>query len=228
MANGSITCMLALSFVTGTEPGKWFERFRERTTHGELLATGSDDPLTELLDARATLTLLRLPDIRLTDELRRDLHVVTLYSETPGIALPKDSELTLLDRLTPADIDGEIIHYDGTDATAVRDALPVVAANVGVVIAPRPLLKVLSRKQIEHREYDSPGHEPTEIALVWRRADDSEAIQDFVGIAKGRTVNSSRQAAPKRSAREKALAKQARRGDAPPKRAGRGGGRRRR
>lgn len=203
--------MLRLSFVTGTEPGKWFTRFRDRTAHGRLLATDSEDPVAELLDARADLALARLPDPRVTDEH----HVVELYREAPGIALPKDSELTLLDELTPGDIEGEIINWstppDGRiDIPAVRTGLQVVAANVGVLIAPRPLIRVLSRRQIEHRDFrgDVPA---TIIALVWRKVDDSGAIQDFVGIAKGRTPNSSRQAAPKRTAREKALAKQQRR-----------------
>ena len=203
--------MLRLSFVTGTEPGKWFTRFRDRTAHGRLLATESEDPVAELLDARADLALARLPDPRVTDEH----HVVELYREAPGIALPKDSELTLLDELTPGDIEGEIINWstppDGRiDIPAVRTGLQVVAANVGVLIAPRPLIRVLSRRQIEHRDFrgDVPA---TIIALVWRKVDDSGAIQDFVGIAKGRTSNSSRQAAPKRTAREKALAKQQRR-----------------
>lgn len=206
--------MLRLSFVTGTEPGKWFTRFRDRTAHGRLVTIDSEDPLAELLDARADLALARLPDPRVTEEL----HVVELYREIPGIALPRDSELTLLERLSPADIEGEIINWstpaDGLiDIAAVRAGLQVVAANVGVVIAPRPLIKVLSRKQIEHRDFigEVPG---TRIALVWRRADDSGAIQDFVGIAKGRTPNSSRQAAPKRTAREKTLAKQQRRAGA--------------
>lgn len=205
--------MLRLSFVTGTEPGKWFTRFRDRTAHGRLLATDSEDPVAELIGTRADLALARLPDPRVTGEY----HVVELYREAPGIALPKDSELTLLDRLAPADIEGEIINWstppDGIiDIPAVRTGLQVVAANVGVLIAPRPLIRVLSRKQIEHRDYigDVPA---TTIALVWRKIDDSEAIQDFVGIAKGRTPNSSRQAAPKRTAREKALAKQQRRAE---------------
>lgn len=203
--------MLRLSFVTGTEPGKWFTRFRDRTAHGRLLATDSEDPVAELLDARADLALARLPDPRVTDEH----HVVELYREAPGIALPKDSELTLLAELTPGDIEGEIINWstppDGRiDIPAVRTGLQVVAANVGVLIAPRPLIRVLARKQIEHRDFVG-GVPATTIALVWRRADDSEVIQDFVGIAKGRTPNSSRQAAPKRAAREKTLAKQQRR-----------------
>ena len=206
---------MRLSFVTGTEPDKWFTRFRDRTTH-RLSVTDSADPLAELLDARVDLALVRLPDARVT----ADHHVVVLYDEAPGISVPKDHELTLLDTIGPEEIEGEIVNYatpgsGEVDVEEVRAGLQVVAANVGVLIAPRPLIKVLSRRQIEHRDYtgDVPG---TEIALVWRRDDDSEAIQDFVGIAKGRTPNSSRQAAPKRSAREKALAKQQRRAEKKP------------
>lgn len=205
--------MLRLSFVTGTEPGKWFARFRDRTAHGGLAAADSEDPLAELLESRADLALVRLPDARVTDAH----HVVELYREAPGIALPKDSELTLLDRVSPGEIEGETLNWctpaDGAvDIPAVRAGLQVVAANVGVVIAPRPLIRVLSKKQIEHRDF--LGEVPdTRIALVWRKADDSAAIQDFVGVARGRTPNSSRQAAPKRSAREKALAKQKRRAE---------------
>ena len=210
--------MLTLSFITGTEPGKWFERFRERTRHGGLETLDSDDALAEVLAGRAGLALTRLPDARVDDRF----HVVELYPETPGVAFPKDSHLAAAEgALEPADLDGEIINWQlpenrEVDAAAVRAALQIVAANVGVVIAPRPLLKVLSRKQIEHREL--AGGAGTTIALVWPREGDSDEIQDFVGIARGRTANSSRQVAPKRSAREKTLAKQARRQAAAPRR----------
>ncbi|MDO5668562.1 MAG: LysR family transcriptional regulator [Corynebacterium sp.] len=203
---------MRLSFVTGTEPDKWFTRFRDRTTH-RLTVMDAVDPLAELIDARVDLALVRLPDARLSDSH----HVVVLYSEAPGIAVPKDHELTLLEEIGPADIEGEIINYappesGEVDVEAVRAGLQVVAANVGVLIAPRPLIKVLSRRQIAHRDY--LGEVPaTDIALVWDKEKDSGAIQDFVGIAKGRTPNSSRQAAPKRSAREKTLAKRQRRAE---------------
>ncbi|AGF72002.1 LysR family transcriptional regulator substrate-binding protein [Corynebacterium halotolerans] len=207
--------MLTLSFVTGTEPGKWFHRFRERTDHGGLVTIDSDDALAELLDGRADLALTRLPDARVTD----DHHVVRLYGESPGVAVPRESVFAELgEDVAAADLADEHVNYriaaDGTvDVAEVRVGLQVVGANVGVVIAPRPLLKVLAKKQAVPLGLDDPGVPHTEIALVWHRDGDSEAIQDFVGIAKGRTVNSSRQAAPKRTAREKALAKQARRVD---------------
>ena len=72
----------------------------------------------------------------------------------------------------------------------------MVAAGVGAVIAPRPVIKLLSGKKIAHREYRNPTYPPTTIALVWRKADDCEAIQDFVGIAKGRTPQSTRGSQP--------------------------------
>ena len=94
---------MRLSFVTGTEPDKWFTRFRDRTTH-RLSVTDSADPLAELLDARVDLALVRLPDARVT----ADHHVVVLYDEAPGIAVPKDHELTLLDTIGPEELEGEI------------------------------------------------------------------------------------------------------------------------
>ena len=118
--------------------------------------------------------------------------------------------------LALADVSDEHLNYRLTDAgevdiAAVREALQVVAANVGIAIAPLPLLKILSKKQVVPLALKGSEVPVTEIALVWRKAEDNEAIQDFVGIAKGRTARSSRQEKPKRTAREKAKAKQSRR-----------------
>lgn len=207
--------MLRLTFITGTEPDKWFFRFRERTAHGQLVDIPSDDPLDLVLADEADLALTRLPDPRVING--GELHVVELYDEQPGIALNKDNEITIVDPVGPSDIEGEILNYkiadDGwIDYAELRTALSVVGANVGVVIAPRPLLKVLAKKEISHRGY-SGDVARTKIALVWPKDKDSEAIQDFVGIAKGRTANSSRQEKPKLSASEKAKAKQQRRAE---------------
>ena len=185
--------MLSLSFITGTEPDKWFRRFTDRTNHGGLRTVASDDALAQLLSGDVDVALVRLPDARVTDEM----HVVRLYDEQPGIALPVDHTLTLLEQVGETDIVGELIHYQGSsDIPAIREHLGVVAAGVGVVIAPRPVLKLLSGKKIAHRKYRNPTYPPTTIALVWRKTDDSEAIQDFVGIAKGRTPQSTRGSQP--------------------------------
>lgn len=213
MFHGSITGMLRLAFVTGTEPGKWFDRFAQRTRHGGLDPRDSDDPLSLLESGEVDLALVRLPDARVSDHHHR----VLLYEEARGVAVPKDSIFAEVGQAVPAaDLEGEMVNYrippsGEVDVAAVRTALQVVAANVGVVIAPRPLLKILSRKQVVPLELRDDSVPQTQIALVWHKERDGDAIQDFVGIARGRTVNSSRQAAPKRSAREKAKAKQDRR-----------------
>ena len=203
--------MLRLAFATGTEPGKWFRRFEENTAHGGLYTIDADDALAPLVAGEVDLALARLPDARVDNTF----HVVRLYQEAPGIAVPKDSVYAEVgEELALADVADEHLNYrladsGHVDVPAVRDALQVVAANVGIAIAPRPLLKVLSKKQVVPLSLKDESVPVTEIALVWRKEDDGEAIQDFVGVAKGRTARSSRQEKPKRSAREKA--KQARR-----------------
>lgn len=259
--------MLRLAFVTGTEPGKWFARYRDTTDHG-LEETPSDDPFALLIDGSADLALLRLPDPRVGAPGER-FHQVQLYAEKPGVAVPKDSvyaevgEAVRLSDLADEHVnyrfvpdsagdaarrgDGrggdalgavksssspELVSVDGPGGNAgtlplsggsideLRAALQVVAANVGIAFAPAPLLKVLSKKQVVVLELlDGREEEPgtreagaddgaegaeTHIALVWEVEKDSDAIQDFVGVAKGRTRNSSRGAETQKSGRERA------------------------
>ncbi|MBI9000073.1 LysR family transcriptional regulator [Corynebacterium sp. CCM 9185] len=201
---------LSISFVTGTAPGKWFDRFGERTGHREPVTGESIDPMAELIDGQADLVLVRLPDPRIDDTY----HLVRLYEEEPGIAVPKDSELSLVDTLGRGDISDQTVFYtpdvDGrVDVRAVGEAVDVVATGVGVVLAPRPLLRRLGSRRTENRGYRDGS--PTTIALVWRVLDDCDVIQDFVGVARGRTGASSRTAQPKRTASEKAAAKKVRR-----------------
>lgn len=227
--------MLRLAFVTGTEPGKWFARYRETTGRG-LEEIPSDDPFAMLIDGSADLALLRLPDPRV-GEPGEQFHQVRLYVEKPGVAVPKDSvyaevgEDVRLDdladehvnyRFVPstdaevgagvfaADVDSVSADPSGSSIDDLRAALQVVAANVGIAFAPAPLLKVLSKKQVvvlhlrgadgsteargnaEGDSAVSANAAGSEIGLVWKVEDDSETIQDFVGVAKGRTRNSSR------------------------------------
>lgn len=187
--------MLRIAFVTGTEPGKWFARYRETTDHG-LEELPSDDPFALVEAGEADLALMRLDDR--VGEPGETYHCVGLYSEAPGVAVPKDSVFAeMREKLAPREFAGEIINFTYKPDSLIddlRSALQVVAANVGVAYAPAPLLKVLSKKQVAVVELTSQpdGMEPTEIGLAWKVSADSDAIQDFVGVAKGRTRNSSR------------------------------------
>lgn len=205
--------MLSLGFVTGSEPDKWVRRYSDTTAHGGVDARGLADPVPALERGELDVAIVRLPDARIDDRF----HTIALYEEQLGVAVPKGSVYAEVgEPVSREDVADEIVNYrlndEGVvDIPALAEALQVVAANVGIAIAPRPALKVLSKRQIKHLPFIDPDAPTTSIALVFARDQDSDAIQDFVGVAKGRTANSSRQAAPKRSAREKALAKQARR-----------------
>ena len=194
----ALAAMLTIAFVTGTEPGKWFRRYEE-LTGSRLETVPSDDPFV-LVGKQATAALVRLPDERVTDEH----HVVRLYEEAAGVAVPKDSVYAEVGEVTREDLADEIVNFDGqSPIDDLRSALQVVAANVGVAFAPLPLLKNLARKQIKALQL--AGEEPaTQIALVWRKADDSDSVQDFVGVTKGRTVRSSRGKAHPRSGAKRA------------------------
>lgn len=199
--HASIERMLTISFVTGTEPGKWFKRYEELS--GTCLsALPSTNPLAEPAD----LALMRLPDTRVDESF----HVVRLYEEALGVAVPKDSVYAEMFAATGEAVDrkelrDEIVNFDFFDCVEaagetegdaieqLRTALQVVAANVGVAYGPLPLLRALSKKQVVAAPLEASAVAPTEIALVWKKERDSEEVQDFVGVAKGRTVRSSRQ-----------------------------------
>lgn len=217
--------MLTLAFVTGTEPDKWFRRYEERSSHGPLRTRGEDDPVSLLLDGEVDAALVRFPEPRID---REEYHVVELYTESAGVAVPKESVYAELgEALRPEDIAGEACHYApeaGTsiDLAGLRVGLQVVAANVGVVMGPRPILAMLGGKQVRDCELLEAPWGETRIGIVWPKERDADDVQDLVGIMKGRTAQSTRQGGGDRgagehgqtkklSAKEKTRAKQERR-----------------
>lgn len=218
--------MLTLAFVTGTVPDKWFRRYEQRSAHSRpLRAQGEDDPVQLLLNGEVDAALVRFPEPRID---REDYHVVELYTESAGVAVPKESVYAELgEALRLEDVAGEPCHYapERGQTVAIPDlrmGLQVVAANVGVVVGPRPILAQLGGKQVRDLELlDAPWGE-TRIGIVWAKERDDDDIQDLVGIMKGRRAQSTRQGGGDRgkgdqdrgkklSAREKTLAKQERR-----------------
>ena len=100
--------MLRLVFCTGTEPGKWFRRYRDSHSLESLVTADADDAMAALLAQEADLALTRLPDLRVDDSF----HVVRLYEEAPGIAVPKDSVYAEVgEDITPEDVAEEIVNY---------------------------------------------------------------------------------------------------------------------
>ncbi|BDH57074.1 hypothetical protein MTP03_20130 [Tsukamurella sp. PLM1] len=81
---------------------------------------------------------------------------------------------------------------------------------MGVLIVPQSLARLHHRKDLTYRPVtDAPG---SAVGLAVPAGEQTEAVAEFIGIVRGRKAGSSRgraEPAPKRTAREKTLAKQA-------------------
>ena len=170
-----------LAFVPGVTPAKWVGVWKERMprTPIELRPLPEAEALQSLLSGDATVALLREPFAR------DGLSAIPLYEERAVVVAPKDHAIAAFDELSREDLQGETL-LDG-DA---RDAVELVAANVGVAIMPQSVARAHSRRDVVARLIDDAAE--TRIALVWLEGNPDPLIPEFIGIVRGRTANSSR------------------------------------
>ncbi|WP_068280196.1 LysR family substrate-binding domain-containing protein [Aldersonia kunmingensis] len=210
-----------LAYVPGVTPTKWVRIWSERLPDVplDLINIAAADAPDLLRDGGADAALLRLP---IDPE---GLSVIQLYEETPVVVVPKDHLFTAVETIAVADLEGEVLlhPYDdmlewptrpGTAALhrpdTTGDAIELVAAGVGLLVVPQSLARLHHRKDLTYREVLRAPVSP--VALAWLSAEKTELVEEFIGIVRGRTVNSSRGSAepePKRSASQKAAAKRA-------------------
>ncbi len=180
---------LAVAFVTGVTPGKWERTWRERRPRGRLdLAPMTQSDALAALDA-GTAHMVLARDVAADD----DRHAIPLYREAPVVVAPKGSlvaglDSVSLDELTSLD-DVTILPIDIVNGTG-EDAVALVAANVGVSIMPQSVARALSRKDVVARPL--VGAPETAISLVWPIVGAHPLCDEFIGIVRGRTANSSR------------------------------------
>lgn len=170
-----------VAYVLGVTPGKWARAWGERMPAHPLTLSQVDpsDALDGLRGGSVNIALLRLP----LDQ--DDLSVIPLYEELPFVVVPQGHVIEELDGVTGADLDGENV-LTGDWASAIE----LVAANVGVAVMPQSVARVLSRRDVVARPVtDAPA---TRIALTWLTSATTPDIEEFVGIVRGRTANSSR------------------------------------
>jgi DNA-binding transcriptional LysR family regulator len=153
------------------------------------------------------------------------LAVIPLYEETTVAVVPSDHLLTAVDDITAADLDGEAILLPLDDVVdwaaapgnrvehrpeTTKDAIELVAAGLGALIVPQSLARLYHRKDLTYRSITDAPTCP--VGLAFRAGPQPELVEEFIGIVRGRRSGSSRgqaEPAPKRTAREKTLAKQA-------------------
>jgi DNA-binding transcriptional LysR family regulator len=181
-----------VAYVRGVTPTKWERLWRERMRRVplELARIDQHEQLAVLRDGRADMAFVRLPIDR------EGLHAIPLYEERQVVVVPKDDAIAAADHVSLAEVAelGAPVHpFDA----AVEDALALVAAGVGSVVLPQSVARVHSRRDLVAR--DVSDAERTRIALAWlsdprpaRTEDEQRRIDTFIGIVRGRTVNSSR------------------------------------
>lgn len=188
---------LRVGFVTGATPDKWARVWRERHRDGlELVPVTEAEQEPRLRDGTLDMCLVRLP-------VDRDgLHLIALYDEAAVVVVPQDHFTTAGTEVELADLAEEQLvlpHVSGWTPQATqlawpemseREAIEVVAAGSGVAIVPMSVARLFSRKDVAIRPITDLS--PTTVGLAWLIGRDDEDTQEFVGVVRGRTRNSSR------------------------------------
>jgi DNA-binding transcriptional LysR family regulator len=170
---------LTVAFVVGVTPAKWARVWGERMPRHPLTLLPTSDALAALDDGTAQVALTRLP----VDTERYS--AIPLYTEQAVVVAPKDHAIEALDTLALADLADETV-LEGEWAATIE----LVAANVGVTVLPQSVARALSRRDVVARPVtDAPT---TQVALVWPIDGSSDLVDEFIGIVRGRTANSSR------------------------------------
>lgn len=188
---------LRFAYVAGVTPGKWIRRWEERMPHVPLHSFMSNDEnqLSVLRDGSADLSFVRLP----VD--REGLNLIPLYEEQQAVVAPKGHEISVFEEVALEDLSSENF-LDVAEMGGPEMALQVVASGAGLVILPMPVARHLNNKQtVSRRLSGAPG---TQIGLAWLAGTESEEVEEFIGIVRGRTAQSSRQPSAQKEKPKKA------------------------
>jgi DNA-binding transcriptional LysR family regulator len=168
-----------VAYVLGVTPGKWAGIWNDRMPGRPLVLRplSPADALEALANGTADVALLRLP------VEHPELSTIPLYTEKPVVVVPKGHVIEALDSGSVAELEGVL---DGDWAAAVE----LVAANVGVAVMPQSVARALSRRDVVARPVDDG--EETRVALAWATDGTTADVEEFIGIVRGRTANSSR------------------------------------
>ncbi|MFE5858503.1 LysR substrate-binding domain-containing protein [Streptomyces sp. NPDC056500] len=190
-----------LAYVPGVTPTKWVRIWHERLPAVPLtLVPVSAAEAADVLRARSVdAGFVRLPIDR------TELSAIPLYAETTVVVVPKDHVVAAVDEVSPGDLADEIVlhplddtlEWDERPGLAAKerpattaDAVELVAAGVGVLVVPQSLARLHHRKDLTYRTVvDAPE---SQVALSWPEDETTDLVEQFIGIVRGRTVNSSR------------------------------------
>lgn len=169
--------------MPGVTLTKWRTRWHDRFPRVDLdvIEIPQADQRRTLDADQIDMCFVRLP-------LETDgLHLIPLYEEVQVAWSSKDHPIEAVDTLTLDDLAGEVIL---TDVTA--ENLQSAAFADAVLVVPLGVARQESRRDLVHRPITDA--ESTRIGLAWHIEDPNPWIEEFIGIVRGRTPNSSRSA----------------------------------
>lgn len=182
-----MTPPLRIGFVPGVTLTKWrriwSERFRDPL---EVVEVEEAHQRRAVLDGTVDMCFARLPIDK------EGLHVIPLYDEQPVLWLSKDHLLAALDEITAADLaeDGTRVIHD-----AKPESVELATYSAAVLRVPMSVARSGSRKDMVYLPVVDA--DPTTVGLAWLVDNEHPLIQDFIGVVRGRTVNSTRTAQAK-------------------------------
>lgn len=190
--------LFRVGFVTGATPDKWARTWRERFPRAplELVPVTQEEQEVGLRAASLDMCLVRLP-------IDRDgLHCIPLYDEVQVVVAGAEHFVAAGEEITLADLSEEQLvapHPSGWTpdvdqrpwpAMTAQEAIETVAAGTGVILIPASVARLHARKDVVARPV--PELAATTVGLAWRVDEDDQRVQDFIGVVRGRTANSSR------------------------------------
>ncbi|MFD9964706.1 LysR family transcriptional regulator substrate-binding protein [Amycolatopsis sp. NPDC058986] len=217
MTGPDVPASFKLAYVPGVIPAKWVRIWQERYpgTPLELAGVSAADAATLVRERDADAALLRLPIDR------AGLHAIPLYTETTVVVCPKDHLLAAADEVSTEDLADDVVLHPLDDTldwerppgqpaierpVTTAGAVELVAAGVGLLVVPQSLARLHHRRDLTYRPLtDAPQ---SRVALSWLEEETTDLMEQFIGIVRGRTVNSTRgRPAPEPAKRRPAAAK---------------------
>ncbi|WP_067712122.1 LysR family transcriptional regulator [Nocardia yamanashiensis] len=176
---------LRVGFVPGVTVTKWERVWADRFPDIplRLLPVPMKEQESALREGAVDMCFVRLP-------IDRDgMSAIPLYHELPVVVVPKDHPIAAFDAVSTADLADERMQ-DASDIDDAAMTMELVAAVSGAAIVPHSIARLHHRKDLVYRTVtDAPD---TEVALAWPTAHTGELVEEFVGIVRGRSANSSR------------------------------------
>jgi DNA-binding transcriptional LysR family regulator len=211
-----------LGYVPGVTPAKWARIWQDRSPGIplDLIQVTAADAVPQVRSREIDAALLRLPIDR------TGLHAIPLYVETTVVVVPKDHVVTAVEEVATEDLADElmlhpldnVLDWDRPPGRLIDDrpattaaAVELVAAGTGLLVVPQSLARLHHRRDLTYRPLvDAPE---SGVALCWPEDATTELMEQFIGIVRGRTVNSSRGPEPTEKAGPKPAPKAAQKAD---------------